>query len=106
MTIPTFKSYGEYASSNYGAHSLMFSLPNGVDFYYSYNELVAFDSPFSGLVVLVNMWSTTTGKHLNRIDGGKEAKKFRHAPEQFKILLEDMLEHYDLDRDTESGKSE
>lgn len=96
MTIPTFTSYGEYASSNYGAHSLMFSLPNGVNFYYSYQTLVAFRSPFSGQVVMVNMHSTTTGKHLNWIDGGN--KRQRVSPEVFEAKLQEMLEHYDLVR--------
>lgn len=91
--IPTFTSYGEYSSSNYGAHSLRFDLPNGVSFYYSYDTLVAFRSPFSGLVIMKNYWSTTTGKHLNWIH---DDKKLRIDREAFKIKLDEMLTHYGL----------
>lgn len=89
MEIPSFKSYGEYASSNYGVNSLMFSLPNGVTFYYSYTTLVAFRAPSIGLVVRQNDWSTTTGKHLNWIDGGD--KKNRVTAEQFEERLAQMM---------------
>lgn len=101
MTIPTFKSYGEYTSSNYGAHSLMFRLPNGIEFYYSYQSLVAFYSTYSGWVVMQNMHSTTTGKHLNWIDKGN--KKGRVTPQDFENKLQSMLEFYELDTMSQIG---
>lgn len=76
---------------------MRFDLPNGVSFYYSYDTLVAFSSSWSGLVVHANTWSTTTGKHLNWIDGG--SKKDRKDAESFELALADMLEHYGLQDD-------
>lgn len=92
--FPTFRSYGEYSSGNYGVNSMEFSLPNGVTFYYSYTTLIAFRSSLTGLRVMKNQWSTTTGKHLNWIDGGD--KKSRLEPEQFEKELQAMLKHYGM----------
>lgn len=67
MRTPSFESYGNYASENYGAHSLVFTDAEGNQFYYSYKTLVAFRSLKTGLVCRKNVWSNTTGKHLNWI---------------------------------------
>lgn len=83
--LPTFTNYGEYSSNNYGAHSLMFTDPHGNRFYYSYHTLVAFETPKTGRVVIRNAWGTTTGKHLNWIDGGN--KKARVTSEEFARLF-------------------
>ena len=86
MNIPNFTSYGQYSSSNYGAHTLQFSL-NGDDYYFSYRTLVAFRRPSTGLVVRENVWGPTTGKHLNWIDGGRKKERLTH--EQFDQALLD-----------------
>ena len=79
-----FTNYGNYSSSNYGCHSLCFTDAAGNDFYYSYKTLVAFRKYPGALVVHENFWSSTTGKHLNWIDGGtKEAKKNRLSGADF-----------------------
>lgn len=65
---------------NYG---LGYSKPNpntiGVDtgslrLYFSYTTIVAFETPNSGLVISENVWSNTTGKHLNMIYANKRAR--------------------------------
>lgn len=84
MKKPQYYSYGEYASSNYGAHTLCFVIDNR-RYFFSYQTLVAFDG-VDGLKVIQNYWSTTTGKHLNWIDGGK--KENRLTEEEFKAELE------------------
>lgn len=78
MTISK-KSYGEYSSDNYGAHTVVIEV-NGVEVYFSYKTVVAFRGP-KGLRVIQNQWGPTTGKHLNWIDGGD--KKGRLTAEQF-----------------------
>lgn len=40
---------------------------NGVQVFYSYETPIAFDSPDHGVVLSENLWSTTTGKHLNYV---------------------------------------
>jgi len=92
--IPSFTSYGEYSSSNYGLNSIRFDLPNGLSFYFSYSTLVAFNSGHSGFIVRKNDWSTTTGKHLNWIDGGSKDKRIDEA--SFNLKLADTLKHYGL----------
>ena len=42
MKLPKIKSYGDYSSENYGLHCMMFEDPQGNEFYFSYNTLVAF----------------------------------------------------------------
>ena len=94
MTVPNFSSYGNYASSNYGVNSLLFTVGN-FDYYFSYETLVAFRHPRVGMVVHTNDWGPTTGKHLNWIDDGeKEDKAARLTCEQFQQVLA-YVEEYD-----------
>ena len=82
-TLPSFETYGNYSSSNYGAHALRFDLPN-ITIYFSYKTPVAFT--YKGkTTVRANDWSNTTGKHLNAIDGGD--KKSRINGERFEQEL-------------------
>lgn len=60
---------------------------NGVTIWFSYRTPVAFQTDGRS-IVRENDWSTTTGKHLNYIDGGTpEAKKARVSGEEFERLL-------------------
>lgn len=92
--MPRIKSYGEYSSSNYGANSLMVEI-GALTLYFSYETVVAFESPESGRLVRQNDWSTTTGKHLNWIDGGK--KKERIPGPEFESKLAEVLQKYGLE---------
>jgi|TARA_R100000479_G_C6272324_1_gene159962 hypothetical protein len=69
--ILKFSSYGDYSSKNYGVNALVFTDINNVDYYFSYNTLVAFNHSSTGLVIMKNYWGNTTGKHLNWIDRDK-----------------------------------
>ena len=63
---------------------------NGTTYYFSYKTCIAFHSWDSGagVVVCQNVWSTTTGKHLNYIDGGStDAKNLRVDLETFQNQL-------------------
>ncbi len=60
---------------------------------FSYNTVVAFNSPFSGFVISENIWSTTTGRHLNEIHPDKS---LRIPNEDFKLKLSEVLKHYGL----------
>lgn len=87
--LPTVNNYmgRRYSSDNYGAHSLEVDL-GLLCLYYSYKTVVAFR--YKGkLTVRVNDWSTTTGKHLNEIDGGD--KKSRIEGEKFEKQLAQVL---------------
>lgn len=73
MQLPSFTSYGNYSSDNYGAHALRFSL--GADtFWFSYKTLVAFQKGCDRIVCRVNDWGPTTGKHLNSIQPDKKQR--------------------------------
>lgn len=72
MEKPSFSSYMNYSSDNYGVHSLVFR-QGGHSFYFSYDTLIAFTSP-DGLVIRENEWAQTTGKHLNAIDPDKSKR--------------------------------
>ena len=61
-------NYGNYSSNNYNGHTQGFTDNYGNDYYFSYDTLVAFRSLNTGLVIMENYWSTTTGKHLNWIN--------------------------------------
>lgn len=65
----TFGFYNENTASN-----APYLYINGVRFYFSYRTLVAVHHS-KGLCVSENRWTTTTGKHLNWLDGGSYASK-------------------------------
>lgn len=81
MDLPRIRPYGRYSSHCLNVHT------NGMDLYFSYQTLVAFRSYSGRLVVHQNDWGTTTGKHLNAIDGGN--KRARVNAEEFQRLWED-----------------
>lgn len=89
--LPEVSNYGRYSSDNYGVNTLCFTDTKGRDFYFSYKTCVAFRAN-GVLTVRVNDWSTTTGKHLNWIDGGsKEAKARRVDGDKFQDMLNDAI---------------
>jgi hypothetical protein len=93
-TLPTISSYGRYSSDNYGGHTNRLEFGT-LTLYYSYKTIVAFSTPETGRVVSENVWSTTTGKHLNWIDGGN--KKERIGRDEFVTKLRAALEKYGID---------
>lgn len=94
QTLPSIRSYGEYKSGNYGAHSLRVDIGT-LSLYFSYETVIAFQDA-DGLKVRENSWSTTTGKHLNWIDGGGDAKKKRLDSQTFEDALTAKLAAYGL----------
>ena len=59
--------------------------------WFSYDTPFAFKVYGQPRVVRENIWSTTTGKHLNAIDGGtKEAKANRVSSEEFDRALDEL----------------
>ena len=60
--------------------------------WFSYETPIAFkNGTWSTLVVRENVWGTTTGKHLNWIDGGtKEAKANRVSSDEFDRALDEL----------------
>ena len=64
LEVPTWDTY---YPRNGGRNSLVFSVC-GIDFYFSYSTLVAFRGPVHGLTIHQNIWSRTTGAHLNAIN--------------------------------------
>jgi hypothetical protein len=90
--LPTISNYGQYSSSNYGAHTLMVNV-GGVRLWYSYSTLVAF-ADGNQFCVCENVWGTTTGKHINWIDGGRKSERLSH--EDFMIAWRKCAEVHGL----------
>lgn len=88
MTLPKISSYGDYSSSNYGAHCLCVQMPK-VTVWFSYQTMVAFQVDGHARVVRENDWGPTTGKHLNAIDGG--CKRARVSSEEFERLWAEQM---------------
>lgn len=93
VQLPTFSSYGNYSSSNYGAHTLCFTDAAGNEFFFSYKTLVAVRFATDRLLLVRrNVWGPTTGKHLNWIDGGDaSAKADRVDADAFAVIVETRL---------------
>ena len=90
--LPNIKNYGDYASDNYGAHSLVITLGQ-LEVYFSYKTPVAFCTNEDGLVCSENIWSTSTGKHLNWIQSDK-SKRIKNA--DFDARLTATLKRFGL----------
>jgi len=67
MNLPTIRTYGRYASANYGAHCLRVDLGN-VTVWYSYRTPIAFRVRGADTVIRENDWGPTTEKHMRWID--------------------------------------
>ena len=65
-----------------------------LELYFSYETIVGFRAPKLGLVVSQNIWSSTTGKHLNWLDGGR--KQCRTPHEEFEKMLQELLKEKGL----------
>ncbi len=87
-TLPTISNYGQYASGNYGAHTLRVQV-GPIALWFSYQTVVAFRAPGYPQVVHDNVWGPTTGKHLNWIDGGDY--KNRVSSEDFQRLYDERV---------------
>ena len=67
-----------------------------ITLHYSYQTVIAFNTG-NGLVVRENDWGPTTGKHLNRVDGGGKAAKARRIPgETFEAQLEGIVSRIEV----------
>lgn len=86
--LPSFQTYGNYTSDNYGAHALQFFCDD-LTVWFSYKTPVAFRKGSGPRVVRENSWGPTTGKHLNAIDGGD--KKSRVSGEEFERLFDEAM---------------
>lgn len=85
-------NYGKYRSSNYGSHTQAVSVGN-LDLYFSYKTVVAFRCAKFGFVCSENVWSRTTGKHLNWIEPHKPN---RVSYDTFTKMLNEVLEEHKL----------
>ena len=65
---------------------------NWLELYFSYQTIVAFRTGGHKMVVAQNIWSNTTGRHLNEIDGGR--KEDRVNPNTFQKQLNEALERF------------
>ena len=61
-----------------------------LEIYFSYETCVGFRTSKTGLVVSENIWGSTTGKHLNWLDGGR--KESRVPIDEFEKQLKELLE--------------
>jgi len=88
MSNVGLSSYGQYAKSNNGRTTLREDR-GGITLWYSYDTVVAFKELGRRRKVSENVWSTTTGKHLNWIDGGDKKNRLEGA--KFRTALEAAL---------------
>lgn len=73
LPLPKVITYGRYQNDNYGLNALKINTP-GITIYYSYDTIVAYEDIHDGLVCSKNIWSNTTGKHLNWIQPDKSKR--------------------------------
>lgn len=89
---------GKISVNNFGSTNNAVSVSIGeLDLHFSYETLVAYWDPPDGLVVCENIWSKTTGKHLNIIDGGE--KKERYKKDEFERMVAAMLKRHNLEQE-------
>lgn len=84
-------NYCDYSSDNYGSSRAV--QIGDIELYFSYQTVIAFRAPQFGLVIRKNVWSTSTGKHLNAIN---DDKKIRINGDEFEQKLAEMLKGYNF----------
>lgn len=81
MKLPTTQTYCENTTAK---NAQCITTPDGTQYYFSYQTIMAIRTPDGELKIRENDWGPTTGKHLNAIDGGSpEAKRARMNGEAF-----------------------
>lgn len=93
-------NYGNYSSYNYGT-SIAIEICD-LTLYFSYDTIVAFKEG-TNFYISENIWSKTTGKHLNWLE---KDKKSRLKYSEFKDKLEKTLNKYNIVVDEEKSKME
>ena len=77
--------YHPTEKANYSAVTVF----DALKVWFSYNTIIAFWTPDSGLVVSENVWSKTTGKHLNWLEPDK---KCRVSNDDFNAMLFSIMD--------------
>ena len=62
------------------------------ELYFSYDTIIAFQEAGREVTVTHNIWSSTTGRHLNEIDGGEKKDRVDHNT--FQKQLGEALERF------------
>jgi hypothetical protein len=93
MTNISIAPYGKYSGGGWA--NAMEVRVGVLSLRFSYRTVVAFSTPETGLVVCQNEWGTTTGKHLNWIDGGD--KKSRLPRAEFLNALTKAMRNHNLE---------
>ncbi len=81
-------NYCDYSSNNYGSSRAV--QIGSLTLYFSYDTIIAFNSPKNN-AIRENSWSSTTGKHLNAINPNHSV---RLDSEKFEKELDEVLECY------------
>lgn len=85
-------NYGHYKSDNYGGHSMAIQVGT-LTLYFSYDTVVAYKEAGQLMRVSENIWTVTTGKHLNWLEPDKQ---LRLANDLFTFELCDVLKAHNL----------
>ncbi len=87
------RNYGNYSSSNYGAHTTFLRV-GSLSLWFSYDTLVAFEDGNGEFHIIENCWQQTTGKHLNWINGDKSIREDKTT---FQKHLDEALRRHCLE---------
>lgn len=94
-----FRNENENSARNFNSVSI-----GSVTFYFSYQTCVAVRVGWSKLYVCKNVWGSTTGKHLNWVDGGNKENRIDY--DKFKEILEVIEGSFDFDVQIDKAKIE
>ena len=78
---------------NRNTKSLTVSI-GSLDLYFSYSTLIAFSSDKVGFWISENVWSVTTGRHLNEIHPDHS---IRSTNAVFEVMVKKMLKEHKLE---------
>lgn len=84
-------NYGDYSNDNYGSSRAV--KIGKLTLYFSYQTVVAFAERGGEFCISENVWSRTTGRHLNNINSNHE-KRIPHK--KFVKKLDKLLQKYEL----------
>ena len=88
MANVSIGTYGQYTPGNYGAHAIRVDI-GPLTVWFSYQTPVAFQADGHTRRVRRNAWGSTTGKHLDALDGG--TRSTRIPGERFERELAEVV---------------
>lgn len=96
MYVPRYtESQSGYPGYSRGAHAMHFRFM-GIQFWFSYDTLIAFKFPNENPVMIENSWGPTTGRHMHEVRRNNYAPVLQVPEEDFMVMYANSCKRFGL----------